>query len=245
MISPKNWMKVDVSFLRPLLGAVRPPQWKATLILLSSTVLMLAWSYFASPEFLARRFAAGGTDGLMAGAIGSFVGSLVLLGIIPALIVTLVLRERLADYGVRLGAPGRTWWTVAALVPVFLVIAYAARTDAAILAKFPINPRAGASAGMFALHAAAYLLFYIGWEFHFRGFLLCGMRASIGDVNAILLQTMASALLHIGSPAAETFGAIPAGVLWGVLALWSRSLASGLVQHFLLGLALDAFICFG
>lgn len=241
----RGWKKFDHSFLQPLLDACCAPQWKATLILLSSTVLMLTWSYVGSPEFLARRFTGGGTDGMVAGAIGSFVGCFLLLGVVPALIITLVLRERLADYGVGLGVPGRTWGTVAVLVPVFLVIAYAARTDASLLSKFPINPRAGASAGMFALHAATYLLFYLGWEFHFRGFLLCGLRASIGDANSILLQTMASALLHIGSPAAETFGAIPAGVLWGVLALWSRSLASGLVQHFLLGLALDAFICFG
>lgn len=237
-------MKVDMSFLRPLLDAVRGMQWKATLILLSSTVLMLTWSSFASPECLARWFAGAGDDGRMMGAIGSFTACFVLLGVVPALIVTLVLGERLADYGVGAGVPARTLGTAAALVPVFLLIAFAAHADAALRTKFPINPRAGASAGMFALHAATYLLFYVGWEFHFRGFLLHGLRPSIGDSSAILVQTMASALLHIGSPAAETFGAIPAGVLWGLVALWSRSLASGLAQHCLLGLALDAFICF-
>lgn len=241
----RHWQRVDASVLRPLIDAVRAPQWKATLILLSSTILMLAWRYVASPECLAPWFATGGGDGRVAAAVGSFVGCFVLLGVVPALIVTLVLRERLADYGVGPGVPTRTWVSAAVLVPVFVGIAYAARTDAALLAKFPINPRAGASAGAFALHAATYFLFYLGWEFHFRGFLLHGLRGSIGDTSAVLLQTMASALLHIGGPAAETFGAIPAGVLWGVVALWSRSLASGLVQHCLLGLALDAFICFG
>jgi len=238
-------MAIDTTFLRPLLDACRAPQWRATLVLLSSTVLMLTWSYVASPECLARWFADAGDDGRVAGAIGNFVGSFVLLGVIPALIVTLVFRERLGDYGVGLGAAGRTWGTAAALVPVFLVVAYAARTDAALLTKFPINPGAGASAAGFAVHAVTYLLFYLGWEFHFRGFLLHGLRGSMGDANAVLVQAMASALLHIGSPAAETFGAIPAGVLWGVLALWTRSLASGLLQHFLLGLALDACICLG
>jgi len=55
---------------------------------------------------------------------------------------------------------------------------------------------------------------------------------------------LASALVHIGSPAVETFGSILGGLLWGVLALYTRSLLSGLGQHYLLGLALDAFICF-
>jgi membrane protease YdiL (CAAX protease family) len=64
-------------------------------------------------------------------------------------------------------------------------------------------------------------------------------------VNAVLIQTAASALLHIGSPATETFGAILAGLLWGALALRTRSLLSGLGQHYVLGISLDAFICYG
>lgn len=230
--------------MQPLVDAFAAPQWKTTLILLTSTVLMLVWSYFASPQFLADRFSAGGGDGRMAGAIGNFVGCVVLLGLMPALVIRLILRERLADYGIGWGVPRRTWGAIAALLPAFFLVAYLARTDATLLSKFPINPRAGESAAMFALHAATYLLFYVGWEFHFRGYLLFGLRPAIGASNAVLLQTMASSLLHIGSPAAETFGAILAGVLWGVLALWTRSLMPSLVQHFLLGLALDAFICF-
>lgn len=241
-MSANRRLKIDLATVQPLLDAFRAPQWKATVILLTSTVLMLTWSYFAAPAFLAGFFTTGGDDGRMAGAIGNFLGCFMLLGVAPALVVKLVFRERLEDYGVGFGDAGRTWASAAVLVPVFLVVAYLARTDPSLLVKFPINPRCGESAAMFGLHAATYLLFYIGWEFHFRGFLLFGMRSSIGDVNAVLLQTMASALLHIGSPAGETFGAIVAGVLWGVIALWSRSLVSGLLQHFLLGLALDAFI---
>lgn len=235
---------IGLSIAQPLLDAFAPPQWKTTLILLTSTVLMLTWSYFASPPFLADRFNAGGGDGRLAGAVGNFVGCFVLLGVMPALVIRLVLRERLAAYGVGWGMPRRTWGAAAALLPVFLLVAYVARTDASLLSKFPINPRAGESAAMFALHAATYALFYVGWEFHFRGYLLFGLRPAIGACNAVLLQTMASSLLHIGSPAAETFGAILAGLLWGVLALWTRSLVPSLVQHFLLGIALDAFICF-
>lgn len=227
---------------RRVLEALQPPHRQPTVILLAATVLMLLWSYYGSPAFLARRFAAAGTRDAGAGAIGSFVSCFVLLGLIPGAIVALVFRERLADYGVGLGVPSRTLRATVLLVPLFLAAAAAGARDPAILAKFPINPRAGESAGMFALHAATYLLFYLGWEFLFRGFLLFGLRPGIGDVNAVLVQTMASALLHIGSPAAETFGAIPAGVLWGAIALWTRSLLPGLVHHFLLGVALDAFI---
>jgi membrane protease YdiL (CAAX protease family) len=233
-----------MNILRLVIDAVRGPQRKPTLILLSSPVLMLVWKYYCAPEFLASQFGGVTSDPRVAGAIASFLSCFVLLGLLPALTVKLVFRERLRDYGVGLGILARTWRTLASLAPVFLLVAYLGADDRQILAKFPINPRAGDSARMFALHALTYLVFYVGWEFHFRGFLLFGLRASLGDANAILIQAMVSALLHIGSPASETFGAILAGFVWGVLALRTQSLVSGLGQHYLLGIALDAFICF-
>ena len=65
---------------------------------------------------------------------------------------------------------------------------------------YPINPSAGKSPAMFTIHAATYLVFYAGWEFHFRGFLQVGLRDRIGGVNALLVQVLASGLLHIGRP---------------------------------------------
>ena len=222
--------------------AFAPPHRRSTVILLAATVLMLVWAYFGSPAFCAGFFVRPGDDGRAAGAIVGFGACFLLLGVVPAAIVRLVLGAPLADYGLRVGDAGRTLRITLLLVPVFLAAAFAGSRDPAILAKFPINPRAGESAGMFALHAASYLLFYLGWEFIFRGFLLFGLRPAIGDTSAVLVQTMASALLHLGGPAAETFGAIPAGVLWGAIALHTRSLLPGLVHHVLLGIALDAFI---
>ncbi len=233
------------TFLQPMLDAFRGPQRKTTVILLSSPFLLLAWKYFCAPQFLAGQLADFTDDASAAAAIGHFLGCLVLLGVVPAAVVKFVFRERLLDYGVELGIPGRTWHSLALFSPVFLLAAYQASLDPAFLAKFPINPHAGASPAMFAVHAVAYGLFYIGWEFYFRGFLLFGLRDSLGAPNAVLIQTLASALLHIGSPAAESFGAILGGLLWGVLALRNRSLLAGLGQHYLLGLGLDAFICYG
>lgn len=234
-----------MSFLQPLLDAFRGPNRKPTVILLSSPVLLLAWKYYCAPEFLAAQFPTVTSDARLTGVIGHFLGCFVLLGVVPAVAIKLLFRERLRDYGVGLGIPGRTWLSLAFFTPLFLLAAYGASQDPQFLAKFPLNPQAGSSRSMFALHAATYGLFYVGWEFYFRGFLLFGLRDSLGAVNAVLVQTLASALLHIGSPAAESFGAVLAGLLWGALALQTRSLLSGLGQHYLLGIALDAFICSG
>ena len=234
-----------MNYLQPILDAFRGPQRKPTVILLSSPVLLLAWKYYCAPESLAAQFPAAVGDARVAGAIGYFLSCFVLLGVLPALTIKLLFRERLRDYGVGLGVPGRTLGTLAFYAPLFLLAAYGASTDPEILAKFPINRQAGSSPAMFALHAATYGLYYVGWEFYFRGFLLCGLRDSLGAANAVLIQTLASALLHIGGPASEAFGAVLGGLLWGALALRTRSLVPSLGQHYLLGIALDAFICYG
>ncbi len=222
-------------------------QFKAVVVLLVITVSMVTWKYFGSPEFyadsVAPRIGLDGDPQLLAGA-WCFAVCFIVLGLIPALIVKFVFHERLADYGVQLGIRRRTFRSMAMLVPVFLVAGYVGSFDAATRAYYPINHHAGASGAMFALHAATYLLFYLGWEFGFRGFLQFGLRGSMGDVNALLVQVLASCALHFGRPVSETYLSILAGLLWGVLAFRTRSLLSGLVQHYTLAISLDWFLCF-
>ena len=70
------------------------------------------------------------------------------------------------------------------------------------------------------------------------------MRGALGDGNAILVQTLASCLIHIGKPAGEIYGAIVAGLLWGFIVFRARSLWAVLLMHWALGVSLDFFICF-
>lgn len=221
--------------LEPVAAAFRGEQRKPTIILALSPVLMIAWKYFEARVLLDERSAAG--------AVYSFAACFVLLGLIPACVVRFVFGERLADYGVRFGDSVRTVRSALMLCPCFLLAAYVASGQAGVRDYYPLNPRAGDSPAMFAAHAASYLLFYLGWEFHFRGFLQIGLRQRLGDANALLVQVLASGLLHLGRPASETFGSLLAGLLWGILAFRTRSLLSGLLQHSLLGIALDWFLC--
>jgi len=220
--------------------------YKSSVILLSSTLLMVTWWYFADARFLAEHLPQSvlvGCDRQAAGAVGTFALGFVLLGLIPALVVKFLLGERLADYGVQLGNPVRTFRSMALFVPLFVLAGYVGARMPAFRAYYPINPRAGDSAAAFALHAASYALLYLGWEFHFRGFLQLGLRRALGDRSALMVQVLASTMLHIGRPATETYGAIAVGLLWGVLAYRTRSLLSGLVQHYTLAVSLDWFIC--
>lgn len=226
------------------LRALPPRKLRATLILAVSTPLLLTWKYFGSAAFYRAHFGAG-VLGLSPSATAEayrFFGCLLVLGIIPAMVVKLVLRERLSDYGVRMGIRFRTLRSMAIMTPFFILGGYLASLDPAIRAVYPVDPNCGASAGSFALHAAMYLAYYLGWEFHFRGFLQAGLADAAGPANAVLVQTMASCLMHIGDPASEAFSSMIGAVIWGFIALRTRSLLSGTVQHAALGISLDWFI---
>lgn len=222
---------------------VHGPQWKPATILLASTVLMITWWHFGSPEFYLEHFVAAGSGPSAAPAIYNFASCFVLLGVIPALIVKLGFRESLAQYGVQLGDRVRTPRSFLVLAPLFILGGYISSHNSAIAAYYPINTVACDSLRAFGCHAFCYLLYYLGWEFHFRGFLQFGLRGALGPTSALLVQVMASSMLHFGKPNAETFAAILGGILWGYMAYRTRSLVSGLGQHYALGLAVDFFVC--
>ena len=59
---------------------------------------------------------------------------------------------------------------------------------------------------------------------------------------AIWTQTLASTLIHLGKPPAETFAALFAGLLFAVLAVRGRSLLYPIVLHLVIGISTDVFV---
>jgi membrane protease YdiL (CAAX protease family) len=231
----------------PLTAALSGDQFKPTVILFSAPLLMLTWKCFGSVEFYQNTLAPWleiQSEQAAGAATYHFVSCFVLFAVVPALIVKFVFRERLADYGVQLGDRVRLVRSLAILLPFIVLLGYLSSKSPAISAEYPINRVAGGLPSTFGFHACTYALFYLGWEFYFRGFLQCGLQGKLGTVNALGVQVIASSLLHLGKPWSETYGAIAGGILWGIFVLRTRSLLSGLVQHFTLGLSLDYFICY-
>ena len=223
------------------------PMRKATLLLLGSTLLACTWRQFGSAEFfseaIAPRWPAAGAD--WAPGVYTLAMAFVLLGCVPAVLVRVVLRERLADYGLAWGHWRFGLLAAVVATPLLLLIAYLAAASAAFQAVYPINRAAGQSAGHFALHIATLGLFYLGWEFHFRGFLQHGLVAGLGREQALLVQVLASTLAHLGKPGGELFGSVVAGLLWGAMTFRSRSILTSTLQHWIVGASLDGFVCLG
>ena len=226
-----------------MLEGVQGKNRKPLIILSYASVTLIVWKYFCAPAFYLEHLSQSGfmvNDPQAAAAIYSFLSCFLLMGVVPAAIVKVVFREKLADYGLQFGDRARTVRSFLLMGPLFALGGYLASKNTAVAAYYPINPHAGQ---MFGLHVLTYLLYYMGWEFFFRGFMQFGLRERFGDGAAIMAQVLASTLLHIGTPASEAFGAILGGIIWGLLAFRTRSLLSGFLQHSLLGITLDWALC--
>ena len=220
---------------------------KPTVILLLAPLLLTTFKYYGSTSFYLSELADKCVlfnDAARTAELWHFSSAFLLMGVLPALVVKWVFKESLADYGVQRGDAGFSLKALLVLLPVMVALTYPNARVPQFMAEYPFDRGAGSSSAAFISHAGTYLLYYVGWEFFFRGFMQFGLSGALGDGNAILVQTLASCLIHIGKPAGEIYGAIVAGLLWGFIVFRTRSLWAVLVMHWALGVSLDFFICF-
>ncbi len=170
-----------------------------------------------------------------------FLAAFVLLAVIPALLARFVLGRSLGDLGVRLG--DWRFGGLAVIVGVVLLtpLLYIASLDPALQREYPLTRLAGCATDLFVLWELSYLLYYLSWELFFRGFNVFLLEKRWGMGVALLYQVVPSTLLHIGKPQSETLAAVVGGVLFGALALRTRSMLYPLLLHWYVGMGTDFF----
>jgi len=220
---------------------------KPTVILLLAPLLLTTFKYYGSKNFyldqLSSDFVLFGNPELTAEYF-AFFSSFFLLGIVPLVFIRYVFREKFSAYGLQIGDWRFGLKALAVLVPIMVLSTYPSSKIPQFLAEYPLYKDAGASGSSFVQHALRYGLYYIGWEIFFRGFMQFGLRESLGDWNAIMVQTIASCLIHIGKPDGEIYSSILGGIVWGIVAFRAQSILYIIMIHWLLGVSLDFFICF-
>lgn len=218
---------------------------KVSIILLSAPILLTTFKYAGSLEFyhtsLEPHLVFFHSPDFTA-ALYMFVCSLFLMGIVPALVVKFALHEPLSSFGLARGDIPFSLKAAVILGPIMVLLTIPSSSMESFVNEYPYYKEASQSTGTFLGYSLTYLMFYAGWEFFFRGYLQFGLRDRFGGWNAILVQTLASTLLHIGKPGAEIYGAIVGGIVWGVVAFRARSFLVILVLHWMMGVSLDFFI---
>ncbi|MEZ4299122.1 MAG: type II CAAX endopeptidase family protein [Polyangiaceae bacterium] len=86
----------------------------------------------------------------------------------------------------------------------------------------------------------AFAAYGLAWETLFRGFVLLGTRDSLGRW-ALVTQTAMFALGHASKPTLELWLSVPAGLVFGLAALRTRSVLPGFLVHATLSLAVNLF----
>ena len=230
-----------------LSGLVTGENKKPTIILLLTPFILITWKYFGTKPFylsnLTSMFVLFG-DPERTAALYTFFSAFLLLALLPFLIIKFVFKERLSSYGLQFGDWRFGLKAFLILAPFFALTSYLSRNDPGIVAEYPLFKGAAFSPAVFTGHAFSYLLFYIGWETYFRGFMQFGLRQSLGDWQSILVQTALSCVLHIGKPAGEIYSSIIGALIWGIIAFRAQSILFIILLHWLLGVVLDYSICY-
>jgi membrane protease YdiL (CAAX protease family) len=257
---------------------VRIQPWlKASSYLGLASLSCLLFSAYTPPLLTPKAAASlpliGGLAGDLPGYWARFILSFLLLGLLPAALA-LAFREKPADLGLKLRVPllrRPLFWL---LIPAGIAVGAIGAAHSALGSYYPYSQGLiarvrEAGLGPFLGHFTAYFfLYYIPWEFFFRGFLLLpfalaaqrafarnaagqtgtGLQEGGGEAGAaiiaalVLFQTLPSTLLHFGHPMSELLGAVVGGVAFGILAWKTRSIVPGLLIHAAMGLGTDGYI---
>jgi membrane protease YdiL (CAAX protease family) len=220
-----------------------------------------------TPEAASSLPLIGSLSGDLPGYWMRFALSFVLLGLAPAALAALF-RETPASLGINfktaiLRSP--IFWLC---VPVALLVGAIGALSPDLGSYYPYSrdlierTRVSGLAPLIGHYAAYFFLYYVPWEFFFRGFLLFPFalaaqrelerHSPIEEKQSthespliaalVLFQTMPSAMLHVGHPVSELAGAVAAGIGFGILAWKTRSIIPGLILHAAIGFGTDGFI---
>lgn len=216
--------------------------------MLGITPLLLSlYYYFGYGTFLKQTFPFFTTEhyGDVYAYMSQFAIFFALMFIIPAAYLKFKMNADFKDFGMGLGNVKAGLKLLAICIPIIVVVLYFGTDSPDVRTEYPLAKSLHTQREMIIWYHLAYvLLYYVAWEFFFRGFLLFGMKDRFGVLNAILIQTVSSCLIHLGKPAAETIGAIFIGILFGIFAYRTRSIWYVLILHVIMGLSTDLYIIF-
>lgn len=222
-------------------------------VLLLGAMIIVSFQSFGSASFFERNFARH-FDGWPKAGMYDFVywfgSSIAWLFMLPVLVIALMPRRRLRDFGFGLGDWRFGVRAAMALYAVMLPVLAVASFRANFIEYYPMSgwvrdeislyAAGGSNAHLasFVLYEMAYAAYFIGWEFFHRGFLTIGLQPALGWY-AVFVVAIPFGILHVGKPMPEAYGAIIASVVLGWLAVRTRSSWYGFALHASIAITMD------
>jgi membrane protease YdiL (CAAX protease family) len=170
-----------------------------------------------------------------------FVAEFVVSFLLPLALILFVHRRPLRDFGLGIGNARFGLKSTAIFVGIMLPIVWIVSDTEQFQLVYPHAQIVKGEWTLFLLYEAVFLLYFTGWEFIWRGYMLFGLERHLGGGVAVLVQMLPFVILHSGKPITETLGAIIAGIALGALALRTRSFWYCVATHWAVMFAIDLF----
>lgn len=142
--------------------------------------------------------------------------------VVPVALLKWGFRFSWKEMGLGLGDYSFALKIMALYLPLVLIGTWVLSDSAAFQDSYPHLSEAALNWKVFFIYEAFFLLYWIGWEYLWRGFVLFGTARTFGAM-AIFIQAMPFAIMHFDKPFAEAFLSIIGGVALGALVWRSRS----------------------
>lgn len=224
--------------------AIEKKHLKTILILLFVTILYTIYRYQGSAYFFINHFdmPMRRSRRLAFSVYYQWVTAFILLGVIPMLTVSFGFKERLSSYGFSLQRPLLILLITLLGIVVITPLIYLGARRPELFSLYPLVRSAGDSPSRFLESAFFCLLYYIGYEFCFRGFLFMGIKDDIGEWQAVGVSLIATVMLHVTKPQSEMIMSILAGIAFPIIVSRFGSLFPVILIHAYAGISLDYWI---
>ncbi len=173
--------------------------------------------------------------------LGWWVGTMLFVYLlVPVLLIKLLFKEQLSDYGWQMKGAFKDWWLYVVMLIVMLPLVIYFSSTPSFQSRYPFYDPSHDKTLVpnFLIWEIMYFAQFIGLEFFFRGFVNLGLRKRFGFYS-IFIMTVPYCMIHFGKPMPETIGAIAAGLVLGTLAMKSRSIFMGILIHFSVAITMD------
>ncbi len=148
----------------------------------------------------------------------SDVAQFILGFVVPVLVLRFAFRQRAEQMGLGLGDTRLALALAVLYAPAVALACWLLSSTDSFMDKYPGFSDAKDAWTVFLGYQLSMLVYWIGWEYLWRGFVLFGTRHTLG-VYAIFVQMIPFAVLHLRKPPVEALLSIP-GALILALVVW-------------------------
>lgn len=219
--------------LKKLVKIIKELDKKVIILFISVGILQTIAFYFTSRRFFREnlfQYFQDKADPYLIEYFYWFIGDFFTFLVLGILIIKLLFKENLVDYGFQFGDYKTGFFFTLVFLVVMIIPIWFVSATPAFVQKYPHLQGARLNWDVFFIYETGMLIYMFAWEFIWRGFMLFGLEKKFGYYS-VLIQMIPFVILHNGKPFLETFGAIFGGIALGILALRTRSFYYCVIIH--------------